>query len=92
MHRCLFLHVAIERLYPLTKSLRDDPTLWHYGVVKPRSGSVEGTQAFTRFTKAMRQILSVSKEELTRREEDYRKRSLANPNRRGPKKKAKTKD
>ena len=49
----------------------------------------EGTAEFKKFKTAMRRILSVSKEELLRREAEYQKQSLANPNRRGPKPKKK---
>ncbi len=41
------------------------------------------TQA--RFTEAMKKILSVPREEILRREAEYKKQSALNPNRRGPK-------
>jgi len=37
----------------------------------------------------VRKVLSVPHEEIMRREEEYKRQSLANPNRRGPKRKAK---
>jgi hypothetical protein len=40
---------------------------------------------FARFDAAVTKILSVPHSELLRREAEYRKRSLANPKRRGPK-------
>jgi hypothetical protein len=40
---------------------------------------------FQRFDAAMTKVLSVPRSELLRREAEYRKRSLANPKRRGPK-------
>ena len=42
---------------------------------------------FERFDAAVTKILSVPYSEFLRREAEYRKRSLANPNRRGPKRK-----
>ncbi len=45
----------------------------------------EGPEAFKRFDEGVRQILSVSHTTLVRRERAYKKKSLANPNRRGPK-------
>jgi hypothetical protein len=46
---------------------------------------IEGPEAFKRFDEGMRQILSVPRSTLVRRERAYKKKSLANPNRRGPK-------
>ena len=43
----------------------------------------EGSDAATKFDFTMGKLLSVSHDELLRREAEYRKRSLANPNRRG---------
>ncbi len=55
--------------------------------MKPRNADViEGPEAFRRFNAAMGKILSVSKEELLRREAEYKRRSDANPRKRGPKK------
>ena len=47
----------------------------------------EGPEALTRFNAAMCKILSVSKEELLRREAEYKRRADANPKKRGPKRK-----
>jgi hypothetical protein len=47
----------------------------------------EGPEAFTTFTNAMQKILSAPKEELQRREAEYKRRSDAKPIRRGPKRK-----
>jgi hypothetical protein len=50
---------------------------------------IEGREAFQRFDEGVKQILSVSHSTLVRRENAYKKKSLANPNRRGPKPKVK---
>ena len=50
----------------------------------------EGSQAASRFDATLRTLLSVPRAELLRREAEYRKQVDANPNRRGPKRKAKT--
>lgn len=49
----------------------------------------EGKEAFKRFDITMGKLLSVSHDELQRREAEYQKESKANPNRRGPKPKVK---
>jgi hypothetical protein len=41
------------------------------------------------FTNLVDRVLTVSHEEIKRREAEYKKRSLANPKRRGPKRKVK---
>jgi hypothetical protein len=51
---------------------------------------IEGPEAFRRFDEGVRQILSVPHSTLVRRERAYKKKSLANPNRRGPKPKVKS--
>ena len=43
---------------------------------------------FEKFDRMVRKVLSVSREEILRREAEYKRRSAANPNRRGPKKKS----
>jgi hypothetical protein len=50
---------------------------------------IEGPDAFRRFDEGVIQILSVPHSTLVRRERAYKKKSLANPNRRGPKPKVK---
>ena len=50
---------------------------------------IEGPEAFRRFDTVVRQILAVPHSTLVRRERAYKKKSLANPNRRGPKPKVK---
>ena len=55
----------------------------------PMPACIEGQEATARFDGTMRKLLSVSHEEMQRREAEYRKQSLANPNRRGPKPKLK---
>lgn len=49
----------------------------------------EGPDAFTRFTDAMRKLLTIPHAEIMRREAEYKKQSEANPRRRGPKRKPK---
>lgn len=49
----------------------------------------EGPEAFQRFDEGVKQILSVPHSLIARRERAYKKKSLANPNRRGPKPQAK---
>lgn len=49
-------------------------------------------EEFQRFTTVVDTLLSVPKEELRRREEEYRKRADANPRKRGPKRKPPTSD
>jgi hypothetical protein len=55
----------------------------------PLPDCIEGKEASARFDAAMRKLLSVPHAEIQRREAEYRKQSLANPNRRGPKPKIK---
>lgn len=51
---------------------------------------IEGKEAATRFDATMRALLSVPKVELLKREAEYKKRAALNPNKRGPKSKAKS--
>lgn len=44
---------------------------------------------YDRFTRLVDQVISVPREELLRREAEYRKRADANPRKRGPKRKVK---
>jgi hypothetical protein len=55
----------------------------------PLPECIEGPEAFRRFDEGTRQILSVPHPTLVRRERAYKKKSMANPNRRGPKPKVK---
>jgi len=50
---------------------------------------IEGPEAFTRFDAAIRTLLTVPKTELLKREAAYKKKAALNPNKRGPKPKAK---
>jgi hypothetical protein len=62
--------------------------------MKPATEMVEGPEAFTRFEKTMKRVLSVPHSEIKRRIEEHRKEAALNPNKRGPKpgrKKAKQK-
>ena len=47
-------------------------------------------EAWKRFEGIMQKVITVSKEEMQRREAAYRKQVDANPNRRGPKRKIKS--
>lgn len=51
----------------------------------------EGPEAFARFKAGVKSALSVSREELLRREDAYRRESAQNPSRPGPKPKRKRK-
>ena len=55
----------------------------------PTSEMREGKAAFTRFDNAVKTILSVSREELARREAEYKAKAALNPRKRGPKPKFK---
>jgi hypothetical protein len=52
---------------------------------------IEGPEAFARFKAGVKSALSVSREELMRREEVYKRESARNPSRPGPKPKRKSK-
>lgn len=51
----------------------------------PLPDCIEGPEAFTRFDNELKFLLSVPHSTLVRRERAYKKKSLANPNRPGPK-------
>jgi hypothetical protein len=51
---------------------------------------IEGPTALDRFKTAMRKIVSVPRAEMLRREEEYKKQSMLNPRKRGPKPKQKS--
>jgi hypothetical protein len=46
---------------------------------------IEGPTALERFKTAMRKIVSVPRAEILRREEEYKRQSMLNPRKRGPK-------
>jgi hypothetical protein len=50
---------------------------------------MKSSKEFLEFTKLVDGILSVPRSEFKRREEEYRKRTDANPRKRGPKRKVK---
>jgi hypothetical protein len=54
-------------------------------MMKLHAGMIEGPESWTRFTAGMQKILSVSKDELNRREAAYKAQSNLNPRKRGPK-------
>jgi hypothetical protein len=56
--------------------------------MKAKPEYVEGPEAWRRFEGAMKRVLAVPHSEIQRRIEAERKRSAANPNRRGPKPKS----
>ena len=57
--------------------------------MKRPAETIEGPEAATRFTGAMKHILSVPREEMVRREAEYQAQSALKP-KRGPKPKATT--
>ena len=57
--------------------------------MKAQPEYVEGPEAFKRFNNAMKKVLAVPHSEIQRKIEEHRKAAARNPNRRGPKKKAK---
>jgi hypothetical protein len=46
---------------------------------------IEGPKALARFTTAMRKIIAVPHSEIVRREKEYKRQSMLNPRKRGPK-------
>jgi hypothetical protein len=60
--------------------------------MKHPSEMIEGTEAFKRFEKAMKKVISVPHSVILGRIEEHRKESALNPNRRGPKPKRKSGD
>ena len=55
--------------------------------MKSHTEMIEGPEAAARMDAAMRTIFSVSRQEILRREAEYKKRADANPRKRGPKQK-----
>jgi hypothetical protein len=61
------------------------------GLILARMEPMRHSQEFTAFTKVVDAVLSVPREEMLRREAEYRKTVDANPHRRGPKRGSKRK-
>jgi hypothetical protein len=59
------------------------------GTMKAKPEMIEGPEAAMRFDALVRKVLSVPHDEIMRREAEYKRQSAMNPNRRGPKRKAK---
>jgi hypothetical protein len=57
--------------------------------MKSHQETTEGPKAAAQFDALVRKVLSVPHSEIMRREAEYKRQSLANPNRRGPKPKLK---
>jgi hypothetical protein len=55
---------------------------------RPQPEYIEGPEAFQRFDAMMTALVAVPKSVVEKREKAYRKKVEANPNRRGPKRKA----
>ena len=58
--------------------------------VKTKPSPTDAPQAAAQFDALVRKVLSVPHSEILRREAEYKRQSLANPRRRGPKPNAKT--
>src|ERR1022692_3364514 len=58
-------------------------------IMKHGTKSIKGPEAFMRFDTLVGAVLSVPHSVIVHREQEYRKRSEENPNRRGPKRKVK---
>ena len=58
--------------------------------MKPHPEMIEGPEAFKRFEKAMKAIIAVPHSVIQERIEAHRQEVAKNPNRRGPKRKAKS--
>jgi hypothetical protein len=57
--------------------------------MKPHAEMIEGPEAYSRFKNALKAVVAVPHAEVQRRIEEHRKEAAKNPNRRGPKPKAK---
>ena len=56
--------------------------------MKTEPERMEGVEAMERFNALVRKVLSVPREEIMRREAEYRRLAALNPHKRGPKPKA----
>ena len=63
-------------------------TLGYDGRMRKELDLAEGPEAFRRFDNLMVALLAVPREEILRREAEYKRASDANPRKRGPKRKA----
>ena len=59
--------------------------------MEPHPEMIEGPEAAARFDTLVRKVLSVPHDEILRREAEYKRQAAKNPNRRGPKPKARSK-
>jgi hypothetical protein len=74
---------------PGVKSVRVKPKAMAKPAVSPRTPEyIEGKEAFQRFDDMMTALVAVPKVVVDEREKEYRAQVDANPNRRGPKRKA----
>jgi hypothetical protein len=73
----------------ITAKKTDPMKRYAVGMKAKAETHVDGREAWTRFEGVMRKVLSVPREEMLRREAEYRKQVDANPHRRGPKRRVK---
>ena len=57
----------------------------HYGAMRKTPHYAEGPDAHQRFVDAMRQVISIPREEILRREAEYKEKAALRRHKRGPK-------